>query len=235
MGSSVACRYTASRIAEVAQLVEHRSEKPGVDSSILSLGTTIAHSKPDLARGEATARRPTAVGLEVLPTPRTPAEPLLRELYASTFLHEQLLLAAKLAVLRGADGPGNPADLRAASGGGCGRRIGVRVPSHHRALGRSKDWATAVKERTLCPVVVGRELELAALEDALIDAARADGRFVVICGDAGLGETQLPRSRRGVCGEARPPRRFAVAVRRRTSRSRICPCSKRRARRARPR
>jgi hypothetical protein len=37
-------RYTASRIAEVAQLVEHRSEKPGVDSSILSLGTT----KPEL-------------------------------------------------------------------------------------------------------------------------------------------------------------------------------------------
>ncbi|MFZ0180958.1 MAG: hypothetical protein WB808_09050 [Candidatus Dormiibacterota bacterium] len=47
----------------------------------------------------------------MLPTRRTPAEPLLRELYASTFLHEQLLLAAKLAVLRGADGPGNPADL----------------------------------------------------------------------------------------------------------------------------
>ena len=48
-----------------------------------------------------------------------------------------------------------------------------------------------MKERTLCPVVVGRELELAALEDALIDAARADGRFVVICGDAGLGKTRL--------------------------------------------
>jgi hypothetical protein len=38
-------RYTASRIAEVAQLVEHRSEKPGVDSSILSLGTTILNIK----------------------------------------------------------------------------------------------------------------------------------------------------------------------------------------------
>jgi hypothetical protein len=36
--------YTASRIAEVAQLVEHRSEKPGVDSSILSLGTTISNT-----------------------------------------------------------------------------------------------------------------------------------------------------------------------------------------------
>jgi hypothetical protein len=40
----VAGRYTASRIAEVAQLVEHRSEKPGVDSSILSLGTTILNT-----------------------------------------------------------------------------------------------------------------------------------------------------------------------------------------------
>jgi hypothetical protein len=30
--------------AEVAQLVEHRSEKPGVDSSILSLGTTILNT-----------------------------------------------------------------------------------------------------------------------------------------------------------------------------------------------
>jgi hypothetical protein len=37
--------YTASRIAEVAQLVEHRSEKPGVDSSILSLGTAILNIK----------------------------------------------------------------------------------------------------------------------------------------------------------------------------------------------
>ena len=41
----MAGRYTASRIAEVAQLVEHRSEKPGVDSSILSLGTIILNTK----------------------------------------------------------------------------------------------------------------------------------------------------------------------------------------------
>jgi len=44
----VAGRYTASRIAEVAQLVEHRSEKPGVDSSILSLGTTILNTNSRL-------------------------------------------------------------------------------------------------------------------------------------------------------------------------------------------
>jgi AAA ATPase domain len=48
-----------------------------------------------------------------------------------------------------------------------------------------------VKERTLCPILVGRESELASLEDALIDAARADGRFVVIAGDAGMGKTRL--------------------------------------------
>jgi hypothetical protein len=44
------CRYTASRIAEVAQLVEHRSEKPGVDSSILSLGTTILKRPPEMGQ-----------------------------------------------------------------------------------------------------------------------------------------------------------------------------------------
>jgi AAA ATPase domain len=54
-----------------------------------------------------------------------------------------------------------------------------------------------VKERTLCPILVGRESELAALEDALIDAARADGRFVVIAGDAGMGKTRLTSEAQG--------------------------------------
>ena len=56
----MACRYTASRIAEVAQLVEHRSEKPGVDSSILSLGTTILNtnwSAQRVARGGISSMR----------------------------------------------------------------------------------------------------------------------------------------------------------------------------------
>ena len=39
------------------------------------------------------------------------------------------------------------------------------------------------------PVLVGRHAELAIVEDALIDAARSDGRFVVIAGDAGIGKT----------------------------------------------
>ena len=51
--------------------------------------------------------------------------------------------------------------------------------------------ATTVTERTLCPVLVGRHAELAIVEDALIDAARSDGRFVVIAGDAGMGKTRL--------------------------------------------
>ena len=54
-----------------------------------------------------------------------------------------------------------------------------------------------MKERTLCPILVGRESELTALEDALIDAARADGRFVVIAGDAGMGKTRLTSEAQG--------------------------------------
>ncbi|MFI5287946.1 MAG: ATP-binding protein, partial [Candidatus Dormibacteria bacterium] len=52
-------------------------------------------------------------------------------------------------------------------------------------------------ERTLCPILVGRESELATLEDALIDAARADGRFVVVSGDAGMGKTRLTSEAQG--------------------------------------
>jgi hypothetical protein len=33
------CETSVRRCAEIAQLVEHRSEKPGVRSSILRLGT----------------------------------------------------------------------------------------------------------------------------------------------------------------------------------------------------
>jgi len=62
-GMRLTGRYTASRIAEVAQLVEHRSEKPGVDSSILSLGTTILNIKllPPRTAGAALPTTKTAV------------------------------------------------------------------------------------------------------------------------------------------------------------------------------
>jgi class 3 adenylate cyclase len=49
----------------------------------------------------------------------------------------------------------------------------------------------AVAERALCPVLVLREEELTLLEDALLSAARGDGRVVVLAGDAGMGKTRL--------------------------------------------
>jgi len=45
--------------------------------------------------------------------------------------------------------------------------------------------------RALCPVLVGREAELIELEDALLAAARADGRMVLLAGEAGIGKTRL--------------------------------------------
>ena len=48
-----------------------------------------------------------------------------------------------------------------------------------------------VTERTLCPILVGRQHELAPLDDALLDAARGDGRLVVFAGEAGIGKSRL--------------------------------------------
>ena len=45
--------------------------------------------------------------------------------------------------------------------------------------------------RALCPILVGREAELIELEDALLGAARGDGRMVLLAGDAGMGKTRL--------------------------------------------
>ena len=72
------CRYTASRIAEVAQLVEHRSEKPGVDSSILSLGTFKNRPRGLLAApscANSCASRPSRVELAVAPGGLITTEP----------------------------------------------------------------------------------------------------------------------------------------------------------------
>ncbi|HEY6377570.1 MAG TPA: ATP-binding protein, partial [Candidatus Dormibacteraeota bacterium] len=43
----------------------------------------------------------------------------------------------------------------------------------------------------LSPVMVGRDDELARLEDALLSARRGEGRIVVLCGDAGVGKSRL--------------------------------------------
>jgi hypothetical protein len=45
-----------------------------------------AQPNPDLVRGGAATRRMAAMGVAVPPTPLTPAEPVLRELFAGTFL-----------------------------------------------------------------------------------------------------------------------------------------------------
>jgi len=46
-------------------------------------------------------------------------------------------------------------------------------------------------QRTLCPVLVGREQELTTLEDALLAANRGEGQIVVLAGEAGVGKTRL--------------------------------------------
>ena len=48
-------------------------------------------------------------------------------------------------------------------------------------------------EQALCPTIVGREHEADALEDALLDALRGDGRLALLAGEAGLGKTRLAR------------------------------------------
>lgn len=55
--------------------------------------------------------------------------------------------------------------------------------------------------QALCSVIIGRDEELAILEEALFAAARGDGRVVAISGDAGLGKTRLAKE---LTARARP-------------------------------
>ena len=48
-------------------------------------------------------------------------------------------------------------------------------------------------EQALCPTIIGRHREADALEDALLDALRGDGRLALLAGEAGLGKTRLAR------------------------------------------
>jgi DNA-binding CsgD family transcriptional regulator/tetratricopeptide (TPR) repeat protein len=58
-----------------------------------------------------------------------------------------------------------------------------------RAIASERD-----ERRLLAPELVGRELELAALEAALAGSAAGNGRVVLVAGDAGIGKTALLRS-----------------------------------------
>jgi predicted ATPase len=71
-----------------------------------------------------------------------------------------------------------------------------------------------MSQAVICPVVIGSDEELSRLEDALLDAARGESRFVVVTGEAGIGKSRLAaeaeeRARRldftvmrGACSEA---------------------------------
>ena len=48
-----------------------------------------------------------------------------------------------------------------------------------------------VTERALCPVLIGRDLELQALDDALRAARRGEGQAVLLAGEAGIGKSRL--------------------------------------------
>src|SRR5438128_11617958 len=82
----------------------------------------------------------------------------------------------------------------------------------------------AAPRRILCPTLVGRETELAALDALFAEALRGAGRTVLIAGDAGIGKSRLlaaflaharPRGARilhGQCNKAEARRPFGPFV-----------------------
>src|SRR3954454_16501663 len=71
-------------------------------------------------------------------------------------------------------------------------RVGHR-PAQDR-LAKASDVRTIARvmlRRTLCPIIVGREDEISAFEQALRSASARDGRVVLVAGDAGIGKTRL--------------------------------------------
>src|SRR3990172_2033613 len=66
-----------------------------------------------------------------------------------------------------------------------------RAPHHPSRAGARLRAMAQVLDRALCPVLVGRAVQLEALEDALLAANRAEGQVVVLAGEAGMGKTRL--------------------------------------------
>ncbi|HEV3123795.1 MAG TPA: AAA family ATPase [Candidatus Dormibacteraeota bacterium] len=60
--------------------------------------------------------------------------------------------------------------------------------------------------QSLCPLLIGRQEELASLEDALVAAMHGEGSMVVVTGEAGIGKTRLARELRETA------ERFGVAT-----------------------
>src|SRR5207302_7759083 len=46
-------------------------------------------------------------------------------------------------------------------------------------------------DRVVCSVLIGREIVLTELEDALLAANRGDGQIVLLAGEAGVGKSRL--------------------------------------------
>ena len=80
-------------------------------------------------------------------------------------------------------------------------RVAARLGCHElRRLSPALAWdkeerlrQTGVVTQVLCPVVVGRALEVRALESALEGALAGRGGCVVITGEAGIGKSRLLR------------------------------------------
>ena len=73
------------------------------------------------------------------------------------------------------------------------RAVAPARPESARTTGTTIAAAAPVSQQVLCPVVIGRARELAALEDQLVAAIAGRGRMTLVSGEAGLGKSALMR------------------------------------------
>jgi AAA ATPase domain len=81
----------------------------------------------------------------------------------------------------------------------CSRVARAAIPQSGVPLQARRLGASSFRAR---PTLICREDELSTLEDALLEAARGEGRVGLLTGDAGVGKTRVAAGLRG-----RPPRR----------------------------